>query len=144
MYTRSMSVTEDVEAFDPADAGADGGGRALTLINARAVIEALFGVKTSFVRTPKYAITGDQKTATPDKARYRSRSGWLPYLEVAMGSWFLFIVLYCVDTFNFIAAALLTVFVAGYYWAAFSTLHQEYKDRLAWQRARKLEAESVR
>ena len=119
-------------------------GIALTLVNAKAVLEALLGVKTSFVRTPKYAITGDQKAAAVDKVRYRSRSGWLPYFELGMGSWFLFIVLYCVDTFNFIAAALLMVFVAGYYWAAFSTLHQEYKDRAAWHRARKLEAESVR
>ena len=35
-------------------------GVALTIINTRAVLEALFGVETSFVRTPKYAI-GDRQ-----------------------------------------------------------------------------------
>jgi hypothetical protein len=30
------------------------------------------------------------------------------------------------------------LFVAGYYWAGFSTLYQEYRDRLAFQRQRKL------
>ena len=33
-------------------------GVGLTLINTRAVMEALFGVKSGFVRTPKYAIEG--------------------------------------------------------------------------------------
>src|SRR5207248_8819212 len=33
-------------------------GVGLTLINTRAVLEALFGVRSSFVRTPKYAIEG--------------------------------------------------------------------------------------
>jgi cellulose synthase/poly-beta-1,6-N-acetylglucosamine synthase-like glycosyltransferase len=115
-------------------------GIALTLINAKAVMEALFGVKTAFARTPKYAIIEGKAVApTPERARYRSRSGWLPYAEIGMGSWFLFIVLYCVDSYNYIAAVLLTVFVAGYYWAGLSTLHQEYKDRLAWHRERKLQ-----
>ena len=35
-------------------------GVALTIINTQAVLEALFGVETSFVRTPKYAIGGRQ------------------------------------------------------------------------------------
>ncbi len=34
-------------------------GVGLTLINTRAVLEALFGVKSGFVRTPKYAIEGN-------------------------------------------------------------------------------------
>src|ERR1700689_5820697 len=36
-------------------------GVGLTLINTRAVMEALFGVKSGFVRTPKYAIEGTQQ-----------------------------------------------------------------------------------
>ena len=39
-------------------------GVGLTLINTRAVLEALFGVKSGFVRTPKYAIEGTQAEAT--------------------------------------------------------------------------------
>src|SRR6202035_1856053 len=35
-------------------------GVALTIINTRAVLEALLGVKSGFVRTPKYAIEGTQ------------------------------------------------------------------------------------
>jgi len=120
-------------------------GAALTIINSRAVAEALLGIQTSFVRTPKYAITGGKKeqvAATPKK--YRRRSGWLPYLELAFGTYFLGMVIYAIECYNFFAVPLLTIFVMGYYWAGLSTLHQEWKDRLAWEKARKLEAEAAR
>ena len=120
-------------------------GAALTIINSRAVLEALLGIKTSFVRTPKYAITGgrkEQAAAAPKK--YRRRSGWLPYLELGFGTYFLSMVIYAIECYNFFAVPLLLIFVTGYYWAGVSTLHQEWKDRLAWEKARKLEAESAR
>src|ERR1700730_10606485 len=52
-------------------------GVALTIINTRAVIEALVGYKTPFARTPKYAIGGAQKVRL-ENIKYRNRSGWLP------------------------------------------------------------------
>jgi cellulose synthase/poly-beta-1,6-N-acetylglucosamine synthase-like glycosyltransferase len=116
-------------------------GAALTVINTRAVIEALLGIKTAFARTPKYAIDGAAGEKKPvAAAKYRSRSGWLPYVELGIGSWFALMVFYALDTYNFLAVPLLSIMVAGYYWAAISTLHQERKDRLAWHRARRLEA----
>src|SRR5208283_144412 len=51
-------------------------GVALTIVNTRAVLEALFGVETAFVRTPKFAI-GDRAVNLEVK-KYRRRSGWLP------------------------------------------------------------------
>ena len=111
-------------------------GIALTLINARAVLEALFGYKTEFARTPKYAV-GEEKTklAVP---KYRRRSGWLPYIEIAVGTYFAAMIAFAIDTYNFFAIPFLILFVAGYYWAAFATLYEEWQGRLAWQRARKL------
>ena len=58
-------------------------GVGLTIINTRAVLEALFGVETAFARTPKYAI-GDRPMNLEVK-KYRRRSGWLPYAEIAGG-----------------------------------------------------------
>src|ERR1700729_1599752 len=57
-------------------------GVALTLINTKAVIEALLGIKSAFARTPKYAV-GDQKVKIQNES-YRRRSGWLPYAELAV------------------------------------------------------------
>ena len=64
-------------------------GVGLTLINTRAVLEALFGVKSGFVRTPKYAIEGNQQKRMAVK-KYKRRSGWLPYFELACGTYFLY------------------------------------------------------
>jgi len=122
-------------------------GAALSVINTRAFFEAVLGVQTAFARTPKYAIAGTQTRENKDaelKNKYRSKSGWLPYIELAFGAYFLFMVIYALDTLNFFAVPLLLIFVAGYFWAAISTLHREIKDRYAWSRARKLEAQAVR
>jgi len=113
-------------------------GVALTVINTRAVLEALLGVKTGFVRTPKYAITSGPAKATQAVAKYRSKSGWLPYIEMAIGTYFLVMVVYALETYNFLAVPLLSIFVGGYYWAAASTIQQEYRDRLEWERQRRL------
>jgi cellulose synthase/poly-beta-1,6-N-acetylglucosamine synthase-like glycosyltransferase len=111
-------------------------GVALTVSNTKAVLEALFGIQTSFARTPKYAI-GSEKLKIVRQA-YRRRSGWLPFIEIGIGSYFLFMVSWAIDTYNFLSIPFLMLFVCGYYWAGFTTLYQEYRDRLAFQRQRKL------
>jgi len=110
-------------------------GIALTVVNTKAVLEALFGIQTSFARTPKYAI-GEQKVKVEASSSYRRRSGWLPYAELAIGTYFLYMVAFAIETWNFLAIPFLLLFVAGYYWAGISTLWQEYQGRLQWQRER--------
>jgi hypothetical protein len=117
-------------------------GVALTVSNTRAVLEALFGVQTAFVRTAKYAI-GGEKARTAPKA-YKSKSGWLPYVELAIGTYFLGMVAYAIDTLNFLAVPILLLFVGGYYWAGVTTLIEEFRGRLRWQRARRLELGAAR
>jgi len=108
-------------------------GVALTVSNTRAVLEALFGIKTAFARTPKYALAGEKRQAL-EGAEYRRRSGWLPFIELAIGTYFLGMVAFAIDTYNFLAIPFLMLFVAGYYWAGLTTLWQEYQGRLRWQR----------
>jgi cellulose synthase/poly-beta-1,6-N-acetylglucosamine synthase-like glycosyltransferase len=118
-------------------------GVGLTLINTRAVLEALFGVKSGFVRTPKYAIEGTQAKPMAVK-KYKRRSGWLPYFELAVGTYFLYMCWFAVETYNYPTLPFLALFVAGYYWAGFGTLWQEYQDRLRHLRAHSLEFETSR
>jgi len=115
------------------------GGIALTIINSKAVLEALLGIQSAFVRTPKYAIGAARVNL--QESQYRRRSGWLPYAEIAMGAWFLYMVSFAIDTRNFPAIPFLVLFVAGYFWAGFSTLWQEYQGLLKWQRERRLAME---
>jgi hypothetical protein len=111
-------------------------GVGLTIINTRAVLEALFGVETGFVRTPKFAI-GERPMKLENK-QYRARSGWLPYMELAVGTYFLGMVVFAFTTFNFLTIPFLALFVFGYYWAGLTTLYQEHQNRLRWMRARNL------
>jgi hypothetical protein len=112
-------------------------GVALTVSNSKGVIEALLGIQTSFARTAKYAIGGAQKVKLAPTA-YKRRSGWLPYVEFLIGAYFAYMIDFSIETMNFFAIPFLLLFVCGYWWAGFSTLFQEYQDKLAWQRARKL------
>ena len=111
-------------------------GVALTVSNSKGVIEALLGIQTSFKRTAKYAMNSAEKMAAPPA--YRRRSGWLPWVEIAIGAYFVYMVDFAIDTLNFFAIPFLLLFVCGYWWAGFSTLYQEYREKLAWQRARKM------
>jgi cellulose synthase/poly-beta-1,6-N-acetylglucosamine synthase-like glycosyltransferase len=119
-------------------------GVALTIINTRAVLEALLGIQTSFVRTPKYAIEGSAPVRRVKQTKYRRRSGWLPYIEMACGTYFLGMIVFAVQTANYLTVPFLALFVAGYYWAGIATLHQEYQDRLRWMRQNNLEFETAR
>jgi hypothetical protein len=109
-------------------------GVALTVSNTRAVLEALFGIKTAFARTPKYALASQTRQRVQVTTEYRRRSGWLPFIELAIGTYFLGMVAFAIDTFNLLAIPFLMLFVAGYYWAGLTTLWQEHQGRLRWQR----------
>jgi cellulose synthase/poly-beta-1,6-N-acetylglucosamine synthase-like glycosyltransferase len=108
-------------------------GVALTVINTRAVIEALLGIRTGFVRTPKYA--AEKSASRSVAARYRRRSGWLPFIEIAIGTYFVAMCWFAIDVYNFFCLPFLLLFTAGYYWAGFTTLIQEYRDRIRTARS---------
>jgi cellulose synthase/poly-beta-1,6-N-acetylglucosamine synthase-like glycosyltransferase len=115
-------------------------GVALTIINSRAVFEALIGYQTAFARTAKYAI-GEGKKVAIKNVEYRRRSGWLPYAEIALGCFFLFMVIFAIESFNYLAIPFLVLFVGGYFWAGFTTLWEEYQGKLAFERQRALAEE---
>jgi cellulose synthase/poly-beta-1,6-N-acetylglucosamine synthase-like glycosyltransferase len=117
-------------------------GVGLTVINTRAVLEAVFGVKSGFVRTPKYAI-GDRKVNLENR-KYRRRSGMLPYIELAIGGYFLAMVTFAVTTHNYFAIPFLSLFVCGYFWAGLATLYQEHQSRLRWLKQQRLQLETAR
>jgi cellulose synthase/poly-beta-1,6-N-acetylglucosamine synthase-like glycosyltransferase len=116
-------------------------GVALTVINTRAVMEALFGIQSGFVRTPKFAIGGRQMNLETKK--YRRKSGWLPFVEIAIGTYFVGMIVFAITTYNFPSIPFLALFVGGYYWAGFGTLYQEYQGRLRWLRESRLELKTA-
>jgi cellulose synthase/poly-beta-1,6-N-acetylglucosamine synthase-like glycosyltransferase len=111
-------------------------GVGLTIINTRAVLEAVFGVQTAFARTPKFAI--GERQVNLEVKKYRRRSGWLPYVEILAGGYFVGMIVFAFQTYNYFATPFLLLFVLGYWWAGFGTLYQEYQGRLRWLRQRRL------
>jgi cellulose synthase/poly-beta-1,6-N-acetylglucosamine synthase-like glycosyltransferase len=89
-------------------------GIGLAFSNARAVLEALFGVKSEFVRTPKYRVE-EGATDTAWKAKkYKRKHGWLPLLELSFAVYFLFAVLYAAHMRLFGTIPFLMLFLFGY------------------------------
>jgi cellulose synthase/poly-beta-1,6-N-acetylglucosamine synthase-like glycosyltransferase len=117
-------------------------GVGLTIINTRAVLEALMGIQTSFARTPKFAI-GERQVNLETK-KYRRRSGWLPYAEILVGAYFAAMIVFAIQTFNYLATPFLLLFVLGYWWAGFGTLYQEQQSRLRWLKQQRLELSAAR
>lgn len=109
-------------------------GVALTISNTKAVMEALFGVETSFARTAKYNLS--DKKVKLEQVEYRRKSGWLPFAEIGMGLAFAAMVYYCVESLNLLSIPFLMIFVSGYLWAGVSTLWQEYQGLLQFKAAR--------
>ncbi len=99
-------------------------GIALTLTNTRAVLEALLGIRSPFQRTAKYAgHVGAQK--------YKRRSRYLPWINLAIGGYFLLTCLYAVTVENYLTVPFLGLFVLGYFYAGILMLVQERAGRRA-------------
>jgi cellulose synthase/poly-beta-1,6-N-acetylglucosamine synthase-like glycosyltransferase len=103
-------------------------GIGISVRNARAVLEAIFGVKSEFTRTPKYKIEGAKDTW--QKKSYRKGAGWLPYFEVALGLYFAATVAYAIQNENYATVPFLLLFVWGYLYTGFMSLAQVYLERM--------------
>jgi cellulose synthase/poly-beta-1,6-N-acetylglucosamine synthase-like glycosyltransferase len=98
------------------------GGVGLTITNTKAVIEALFGVKSAFARTPKYSV---KKKGEKSQAKvYRKRLGVIPWIELGIGCYFAWTVYYAVSTENFFTVPFLLLFVFGYWYTGLLSLLQ--------------------
>jgi cellulose synthase/poly-beta-1,6-N-acetylglucosamine synthase-like glycosyltransferase len=68
-------------------------GIGLAFSNTRAVLEALFGVKSDFIRTPKYRVE-NTADATWKRKKYRRKRGLLPLLELGFAVYFMLAIVY--------------------------------------------------
>ena len=111
-------------------------GIGISVRNAVAVIEALVGKQSEFVRTPKYRIEAQgQEHGAWLKRKYRKRAGWIPYAEVLLGLYFAATVLYAIQNENYITIPFLLLFVWGYLYTGLMSLGQGLIERLRFGRA---------
>jgi cellulose synthase/poly-beta-1,6-N-acetylglucosamine synthase-like glycosyltransferase len=97
--------------------------------NSIAVIEALLGIQSEFVRTPKYRIEGNRRENWIAKA-YRGRSGWMSWLEVVLGLYFALAVAYSLENENYATVPFLLLFVGGYAYTGAMSIGQGYLERM--------------
>lgn len=97
-------------------------GIGLTVTNSCAVIEALIGRQTAFARTPKYRV--ESKKDKVQAAKYRKRLGWVPWVELLIGSYFALTVYYAVQNENYLTVPFLLLFVVGYWYTGAMSLLQ--------------------
>ena len=106
-------------------------GIGLSVRNALAVIEAIAGVKSEFVRTPKYRVEGGAQGAGAwAKKKYHKSAGWLPFAEVGLGLYFAGAVFYALQNENYATVPFLLLFVWGYLYTGLMSLAQTYFERL--------------
>lgn len=103
-------------------------GIGLSIVNAKAVIEALLDMPSEFVRTPKYRVEG--RDATWERKKYKPRIGWIPFVEVALAGYFLFTTAYAMSIQNYLTVPFLLLFFVGYAYMGTMSLLQTPLRRL--------------
>src|SRR3954471_15154985 len=112
-------------------------GIGLAFSNARAVIEALLGIKSEFVRTPKYRVETTHDETWKQK-KYKRKHGWLPLLELSFAVYFVFAIGYAIKMHMWGPIAFLLLFCFGYgYMGMLSLLQTAGGKRLSsvWRRS---------
>jgi cellulose synthase/poly-beta-1,6-N-acetylglucosamine synthase-like glycosyltransferase len=97
-------------------------GIGLTVTNTIAVVEALVGKKSAFARTPKYRV--ESKKDKLHASKYRKRLGWVPWIELLIGTYFAMTVVYAVQNENYLTVPFLLLFVVGYWYTGLMSLLQ--------------------
>jgi hypothetical protein len=103
-------------------------GIGLSVRNAQGVLEAIFGKKSEFARTPKFKIEG--KSGTFARKTYKNKSGWMPYFEITLGVYFALAIIYAITNENYATVPFLLLFVWGYLYTGFMSLSQSWFARL--------------
>lgn len=105
-------------------------GIGLSVRNSFAVMEALFGIKTEFVRTPKYRVEAGKRQSSWTGKKYRKGAGWMPFLEIALGLYFAAAVIYGFQNENYATVPFFLLFVWGYFYTGAMSIGQTYLSRL--------------
>lgn len=102
-------------------------GIGVSLNNAKAVLEAIVGHQTPFVRTPKYAISQNNKSWS--SKLYINKSIMLPVVEFALGAWFSYaiVVVLIGERQSLFSIPFLMLFQCGFFYVALLSLTQSFR-----------------
>jgi hypothetical protein len=100
-------------------------GIGLCVNNAKAVVEALLGVKTEFVRTPKFGLEkGGEKWWSN---RYLSKASAVAFVETGLALYYAAIVWHCIENRNFYSLPFMLLFLFGFSYVGFLSLSSLFR-----------------
>ncbi len=94
----------------------------LSINNARAVLEGLFGNDVEFVRTPKHGVDGEE--GAWKKKKYRSRWSIHSLVEMGFGIYFVITIGLAMFTGSWISIPFLALFMVGYLYVGTLSIYQ--------------------
>ncbi len=113
-------------------------GVGLCVSNTKAIIEALIGKKSEFVRTPKYGVAseragaGCETTAAAAPRKRKRKVRLLPYVEFGFGLYMsVCVVLSVMSIHSALAAPFLAIFAFGFFYVSVMSMMAERAERLA-------------
>jgi cellulose synthase/poly-beta-1,6-N-acetylglucosamine synthase-like glycosyltransferase len=92
---------------------------------AKAVLEGAFGIKSAFIRTPKFSVEGGKGEWRNKK--YRAEVGVIPLIEIAMGFYFTWVNVYALQFGIYGVVPFLFLFQIGYFFTGICSLAQGLK-----------------
>jgi hypothetical protein len=97
-------------------------GIGLCVNQTRAVLEALLGRETEFVRTPKHGIRGKLESWSGKK--YRAAKSLTAFMELAMAAYFVVAIAVAIDHRHFLSLPFLGLFLCGFGYVGWVSLWQ--------------------
>jgi len=97
----------------------------MTVMITKAVLEGAIGMKSPFVRTPKFSVEG--KKGEWKTKKYRGRVGWVPFVEIGFGLYFSYVIYYAWFMGIYGVIPFLFLFQFGYLFTGVGSLMQGLK-----------------
>jgi cellulose synthase/poly-beta-1,6-N-acetylglucosamine synthase-like glycosyltransferase len=104
-------------------------GIGLSINNARAVVEALMGYETGFVRTPKAGAAGALATVKR-RTSYRALATFQPLVELALAAYMTYGVAYLVERKVYYSVPFLVLFQIGFGYVASVSIYEGLRGRV--------------
>lgn len=118
-------------------------GIGLCISNSKAVLEALFGQESPFVRTPKQAIVGKQRDAFKKNRIYHQKiKSLIPYIELFMAGYYTYIIYRAYLAGYYFPIPFLFLFLFGFLYVGVLSLFQDQLETFLHQNKTDASAES--
>jgi len=99
-------------------------GIGLSINNAKAVLEGIFGFETPFVRTAKHGMKNEKTGWT--KTSYRAKKGLVPLLELFFAAYFVVTIIVAFRGGHWISIPFLMLFLLGYLYVGMFSIYQRH------------------